>query len=241
LALNLDIVGPLLKERREQGGLSLADVSNSLKLRKSMVEAIESADWTILPHAVYVKGYVKEYARFLGIFDNIVSLLQEIKEEPEEETKCIEVPVPAPAPAPVKVPQRLGLPRKQILFYASIAAVLVLFFVIDRSIRTDVPTRGIEKTTHVTTTAQNRSAEQQAVSETKKMMITCHERTWISVLIDGQERKEMMLNPQEILVLNGRERFDLLVGNAGGIKIFLNGKDTGFAGQSREVKRISLS
>jgi cytoskeletal protein RodZ len=237
MTLNLDIVGPLLKERREQKGLSLADVSNSLKLRNSMVAAIESADWKILPHAVYVKGYLREYARYLGIYEEIVSLLQEVKEEPIEESKTVE----APEPAPVKILRPRTPPRRRALIYASLAAALVLFFAIDRSIRMDVPTRDIERTTHTTATIQARSAEQQTVSEAKKLMITCHERTWISVLIDGQERKEMMLNPQEILVLNGRESFDLLVGNAGGIKIFLNGKDTGFAGQSREVKRISLS
>jgi cytoskeleton protein RodZ len=242
MTLNLEIIGPLLKESREQKGLSPADISNSLKLRTGMVAALESADWGVLPHVVYVKGYIKEYARLLGIYETVMPLLLESPGEPAAEGREIE-------PAPVALPSRRVFERrtfrwKPAFFYGAIAAVVFLFFVLDRSIRTDVPNREIERTTHATITPQTRPAEQQKASEpasAKKLMITCHERTWISIVIDGQEKKEMMMNPQEILVLNGRERFDLLVGNAGGIKIFLNGKDTGFAGESREVKRASLS
>jgi hypothetical protein len=50
-----------------------------------------------------------------------------------------------------------------------------------------------------------------------------------------------MLSPHEIIVLNAKDRFDILVGNAGGVKIFLNGKDSGFDGASGQVRRISLS
>jgi len=74
----------------------------------------------------------------------------------------------------------------------------------------------------------------------KKLLITCHERTWISVIVDGKEKKEFMLNPKDVLVLNAKEGFDLLIGNAGGIKLFLNGKDLGFSGKSGEVKRLKI-
>jgi cytoskeletal protein RodZ len=242
MTLNLEIAGPLLKERREAKGLSFEDVSNSLKVRKSMVAALESADWTILPHAVYVKGYVREYARLLGVYDEVMVLLEEAKDKPAVN---VQEPEPQPLPPPqAKVRGPVAFRWKPALFYTAVAAVVALFFVFDRSIRLHIPVGEIEKTTHTAVTSPNRTAEQQKTSEVpaaKKLMITCHERTWVSIVIDDQEKKEMMLNPQEILVLNGRERFDLLVGNAGGIKIFLNGKDTGFSGESREVKRASLS
>jgi hypothetical protein len=75
----------------------------------------------------------------------------------------------------------------------------------------------------------------------KRLMITCHERTWISVVIDGQEKREFMLSPQEIVVLNAQDRFELLVGNAGGVKLFMNGRDIEFTGKSGEVKRVKVS
>jgi hypothetical protein len=79
------------------------------------------------------------------------------------------------------------------------------------------------------------------ISDGKKLMITCRERTWVSVVIDDAEKKEFMLNAQEMIVLHAKERFDLLIGNAGGVNLFLNGKDMEFTGKSGEVKRIKLS
>jgi hypothetical protein len=49
-----------------------------------------------------------------------------------------------------------------------------------------------------------------------------------------------MLNPQEVIMLSAKEKFDLLIGNAGGIKMLLNGKDVQFSGKNGEVKRIQL-
>jgi hypothetical protein len=72
-------------------------------------------------------------------------------------------------------------------------------------------------------------------------MITCKERTWVSVVIDDTEKKEFMLNAHEMIILNAKDRFDLLIGNAGGVSLILNGKDTEFSGKSGEVKRIKLS
>jgi len=83
--------------------------------------------------------------------------------------------------------------------------------------------------------------EEKLVLETKKLMIACRERTWVRILIDGSETKEFMMNPDEVVMFNAKDKFDLLIGNAGGVKIFYNGKDTGFTGEDGEVKRINLS
>ncbi len=78
-------------------------------------------------------------------------------------------------------------------------------------------------------------------SPSKKLMITCQERTWVSVVIDDIEKKEFMLNPQDIIILNAKATYDLLIGNAGGVKLILDGNDVQFSGMSGEVKRIKLS
>ena len=65
-------IGQLLRETREERGLTFDTSSNALFIRKRVVEAIEAGDWDNLPHPVYVKGYVTHYAAFL----NILGLLQ---------------------------------------------------------------------------------------------------------------------------------------------------------------------
>ena len=48
-------IGQFLKEQREARQISLDKVADTLCLRKSLIEALESGNWDLLPHKVYVK------------------------------------------------------------------------------------------------------------------------------------------------------------------------------------------
>ena len=48
-------------------------MSNALFIRTPVIGAIEAGDWDNLPHPVYVKGYVTQYAAFLNILDLLES------------------------------------------------------------------------------------------------------------------------------------------------------------------------
>ena len=60
-------IGQRLLEAREEKGLSLEDVSQSTKIRASFLEAIENGEYEKLPSATYAQGFVRNYARFLGL------------------------------------------------------------------------------------------------------------------------------------------------------------------------------
>ena len=62
-------IGRLLRETREEKGLTFEEVSEALFIRKRVIGAIEAGDWDNLPHPVYVKGYVTQYAALLKIAD----------------------------------------------------------------------------------------------------------------------------------------------------------------------------
>ena len=49
-----------------------------------------------------------------------------------------------------------------------------------------------------------------------------------------------MLNPEEVVMFTAKNYFDLLIGNAGGVTLLMNGQETGFSGKSGEVKRVKL-
>jgi cytoskeleton protein RodZ len=69
MPFNLSRIGPLLRETREKRGITFDEASNALFIRKRVIGAIEAGDWDNLPHAVYVKGYVRQYAIFLEMPD----------------------------------------------------------------------------------------------------------------------------------------------------------------------------
>jgi len=65
--MDLKELGRLLKEERLRQGLDLAEVMKRTKISRVSLEAVEEGNEQALPHPVYVKGFVKNYARFLGL------------------------------------------------------------------------------------------------------------------------------------------------------------------------------
>lgn len=249
MPVDLDKIGTILKIKREEQGIALEEVSNVLCLRKSLIQAIEAGKWEALPHEVYVRSYLKEYASFLKVYDEILPELADknnvIVPAADDEIQPIEKPIRR-----FRKITFINVPRKA-LVYPAIVLILSGFYFLDKMKRNyvQIPVPKIESLSGITGQSQPSpdnivAMESQATpvsSEGKKLMITCKERTWISVVIDDIEKKEFMLNAHEMIILNAKDRFDLLIGNAGGVKLILDGKDTEFTGKSGEVKRIKLS
>ena len=83
-------IGQLLRETREKRGLTFDDVSNALFIKEEAIKAIEAGDWDNLPHPVYVKGYVTQYAAFLHMLDLLKAASREDEspvQEPEGTSK----------------------------------------------------------------------------------------------------------------------------------------------------------
>jgi hypothetical protein len=246
MGIDLVKIGQILKQKREEKGLGLEDLTKVLCLRKSLISALESGDWTSLPHEVYVKGYIKEYATFLKVCDEVAAVLLETKNE--EPVSILKPAKPLQDKAVTRTPKAFETSRKgfskTLLIYPAILVLIVTFFLMEREQRSSDSMTPKAGNSGVSTNAVNTNSDQpivQEIAEGKRLMITCHERAWVSVVIDGAEKKEFMLSPQEIIMLTARERFDILVGNSGGVKIFLNGKNTEFTGKNGEVKRLKLS
>jgi cytoskeletal protein RodZ len=62
--------GTLLKEEREKRNVSLAEVSRATKLSVSSLQLMEAGNLDDLPPDVFVRGFVRSYARTLGISSN---------------------------------------------------------------------------------------------------------------------------------------------------------------------------
>lgn len=59
--------GEYFKQRREERGLSLKEVENATSIRSTYLEAIEQGRFHQVISPVYAKGFVRQYANFLGI------------------------------------------------------------------------------------------------------------------------------------------------------------------------------
>jgi transcriptional regulator with XRE-family HTH domain len=60
-------IGPTLEHARKERGLTLEEVEHATKIRKRYLVDLERENYGALPDAVYVRGFVKIYANYLGL------------------------------------------------------------------------------------------------------------------------------------------------------------------------------
>lgn len=62
--------GAALRAARMHLGLSVGEVSGRIKFAPRQIEALEADDFTLLPEAAFVRGFVRSYARMLQLDAN---------------------------------------------------------------------------------------------------------------------------------------------------------------------------
>jgi cytoskeleton protein RodZ len=60
-------IGQALEKARQARGLSLDEVEHATKIRKRYLAGLEREDYRMLPDAVYIQGFLKTYANYLGL------------------------------------------------------------------------------------------------------------------------------------------------------------------------------
>ena len=89
--------GAKLREAREAAGWSIGDVAAQLKLAPRQVAALEEDDWERLPGRTFIRGFARNYARFLALDpDTVLALLP-----PPEHAPALERPSFAAARRPM--------------------------------------------------------------------------------------------------------------------------------------------
>lgn len=96
-------VGEQLRQAREQQGIEIAEAAEQLHILASYIKALEAGRYGALPGTVFLRGYVRSYARFLQLdADEMVARLDR-----ELGATAVETPVARPVVAPVK-PAKAG-------------------------------------------------------------------------------------------------------------------------------------
>lgn len=65
--MNLKEMGENFRRERERQGLTIEDVVQRTKISKTNIESLEAGDMEGLPHPVYAKGFVRNYAKLLKL------------------------------------------------------------------------------------------------------------------------------------------------------------------------------
>jgi cytoskeleton protein RodZ len=247
-------LGEILRQAREAKGLSLAQVEEATKIRSAYLQALEEGEYDLLPAAVYVKGFLKNYAQYLGMDpQEVLSLYQE----------------PGGVTAATSVPRLLDEPLEPVtlrrwwplgFLLLAIAALAIGWWGYQRYYGatpfmrpTATPTTHPTSTatvaevspTTLTATATRVPTETFAPTPTRTLTPTpvglelsievVGSRSWVLVIADGERVFAGILEPGATDTWTARERISLRSGNAGAVRVTLNGEDMGLFGEAGEV------
>ncbi len=230
-------LGDTLKTARIQSGITLEHIEEETKIRKLYLEAIEDETFDVLPPKVYAIGFVKRYARFLGLDEK--ELVEEFKnkayggQHQDEEI------------AQVK-DKRFNIPVKNIvaglmflLIVLWIGNYMVGFFsrAVEDNHTADLgPGIEIQEPNNNETGIDKNTDPIDTQPETFEISVKAKSDCWLLAIVDGESIFEAVLFAGEEKILEGQQSVYIKAGNAGGIDIFYNGVQVEPLGKSGEVK-----
>ncbi len=92
-------LGQYLRREREMRGVSLAEVSEETKVKRHFLEVIEAGEHGGLPSPIYVRGFLRSYAAFIGL--EAADVLQRYQEALDQEAAAeAQAATPEPAATP---------------------------------------------------------------------------------------------------------------------------------------------
>ncbi|NLB17344.1 MAG: helix-turn-helix domain-containing protein [Syntrophomonadaceae bacterium] len=227
----MESLGEMLRTRRLELGLSLEEVEEETKIRKYYIMALENNDFHLLPAMVYASGFVRRYARLLGLDPD--ETLREFKksavalEEPIEREEEIKLPVSRS--------QQLSIPVKNIV--AGVAFLLVVvwlgIFLVDYIMPTsDLPNNNSSPPINNQEPLDPPPPPDSSEVEGINLHLTAIERCWVRVTEDDKSYADFTLQPGETREITADDKVILRLGNASGVKIDYNGEELGPAGES---------
>jgi len=241
-------LGTMLRTAREEKGVSLAQAEAATMIRRAYLQALEDDAHATLPGAVYVKGFLRNYASYLGLDPTHVLSVYH-REYPDQAQGVV-------APATIKPRGTSQLVTGGTLASLLLVVVIAIFSTyVYRQVQTFrqaepaaqavVPTPTPIPPT--ATTAPTSSAVPAAAPTERPAALATplasgaevtakiSQDVSFQVEVDGQRRFEGVLKAGQTQTWQGKDEVFVWVGNAGGVSIVFNGLDMGTLGAVGQV------
>ena len=242
-------IGSTLAQARESAGLTLEDVAAKTRIRRTLILGMENDDFSACGGDFYARGHLRTVATAVGADPS--QLLAEFDAQrpeaaPPRATDVFEPEINAPA-------ERRG-PN----WTAAMAAALVLIvgFGIVQAFSgsdkkgtevagTDTSTSAPARTPSASSpspTEGGGSAVAQAPRGKVTVVLRATDRSWVQVTTNtGQELFQGLLQDGQQKTFADKARIKLVIGNAGGVDLTVNGSDIGAPGRRGQVARVQFT
>ncbi len=255
-------LGDLLRHAREAKGATLADAEEATRIRARYLEALEYGDEHSLPARVYVEGFVRNYAAYLGL------PLQDVMARYRAAHHALETETPSLRPAlrPVRMPGPgrwlrvlIGLVLIALLVAGGVYLGNVLppmsldlsrFDVPSIVLPPNVPPEATPNPDELPTatpeplpeaTATPAPTAEPTATRVPQIVVAVHitERAWLRATLDGAVAFEGLLEAGENRSWVARDRVDIRSGNAGGTEVTVDGVPRGPLGAPGQVVELT--
>ncbi|GGO91585.1 helix-turn-helix domain-containing protein [Wenjunlia tyrosinilytica] len=250
-------VGRVLAQARREAGLTIDEVSGSTRVRVPIVHAIEQDDYSRCGGDFYARGHIRLIARAVG-------------SDPDALVAQYDAEHGSPAPTPASQmfeAERLRPERRRPNWTAAmVAAIAVVIAFVgfnlfsggskdsgDQAGQPSAPASA--KPSTGTQSHQGQPGGQPKKPDPKDSAIAAvpadkvtvkitaeEDKSWISAVNGtGQTLFQSVLEKGASKTFTDDKQIKLVVGNAGAVKMFVNGKDLGPAGDQGEVVRLNFT
>jgi transcriptional regulator with XRE-family HTH domain len=226
-------LGQYLRSAREARGIDLHDAAQQTRIGIAYLKALEEEDFSKLPGEVFVKGFLKNYGKFLRLDEaQVLKKYGELRSPKSEAGTTVEK---EPAIAGSEQKKTRSTTIEPFLWGAGIVIALIVFLF------TALPGRRHQETKQVVTpmyTGQTVTAQGPLMQIDKLYLeVVALEDTWLLVRTDNSPQKKALLKKDESLIWSADERFLLSYSSAKSLKLMLNGKDLIVNEPANEVVR----
>ena len=243
--------GARLKKEREQRGVTLDDIALSTKIGKRFLSALEEDHFEELPGGIFSKGFVRAYARHLGIDEEQAIADYLSATTPSSPQQTSQTPQ---NDLPVELAQQLedresehASPLPWGLF-AGVLLIVALGFALwgfySREKRKRDNAEAHVQDTNVPGLAvshdNGQSQSSNAIPGAFTVLIKAREDSWVSITADGKQLLEqIMVAPAEKSV-EARNEIVIKAGSIGALEFSFNGKRLPLQGDYEEVKTLTF-
>jgi len=246
-------LGEEFRAAREARGLTLSDVAEQIHIRSVYLAGIESEDWISIGAPVYVRGFIRTYARFLALdVERAVQIFN-------ERSPSSAPPPPMPDYGVASERERSGT-SPWIWVGGVIALALLVFVGYEYFLLQAAPSAKSPATVGVSQpspapgvssavvpaaapagpTPNPTPSASTAADEKNAILVKLSERSWLRVVIDGKSQMEGIFPAGTQRSFHGKSAL-VRAGNAGGVYLSVNGKPAGKLGASGDVVERAFS